>query len=395
MSIYVQYAPYTLAHGRPGTDAARRAPRLRAADARATTRRICRRSIVAQQVITPADLEETYGLTRRPHLSRRAVARSALHDAADPRLGAVPDTDSDLYLCGAGTHPGGGVTGGTGHNAAREIVKDLKRLRPIADRSRARRAVSDQIRVSPSARRRRGAGVLGVAQPPAPLGFTAAAATAHRALEDRFLALPSAEPHPRARIASSPTSRTSPAPPRDRELAEWTAARFARLASRTSVSRRTRSCSRIRKRCSVEMTAADGLVARVDARGAVPGDPHTAVAADPSASPTTRTRHRETSRHPSSTPAAATRPTTTGLLAQRHRRPRQDRARPLLVAVQLSRLQGADGAAARRRRHPHLLRSGGRRVREGARRIRTARGGRTATSSAAASSTTSSSPATR
>jgi phytoene dehydrogenase-like protein len=32
-----------------------------------------------------------------------------------------------LYMCGAGTHPGGGVTGAPGHNAAREIVKDLKR----------------------------------------------------------------------------------------------------------------------------------------------------------------------------------------------------------------------------------------------------------------------------
>ena len=45
------------------------------------------------------------------------------------------------------------------------------------------------------------------------------------------------------------------------------------------------------------------------------------------------------------------------LTSQGHRRARQDRARPLLGALQLSRLQGADGAAARRCRHPHLLRS--------------------------------------
>jgi phytoene dehydrogenase-like protein len=32
----------------------------------------------------------------------------------------------NLYLCGAGTHPGGGVTGAPGYNAAREILKDLK-----------------------------------------------------------------------------------------------------------------------------------------------------------------------------------------------------------------------------------------------------------------------------
>jgi phytoene dehydrogenase-like protein len=34
-----------------------------------------------------------------------------------------------LYLCGSGTHPGGGVTGLPGHNAAREIIKDFKQRR--------------------------------------------------------------------------------------------------------------------------------------------------------------------------------------------------------------------------------------------------------------------------
>jgi phytoene dehydrogenase-like protein len=34
-----------------------------------------------------------------------------------------------LYMCGAGSHPGGGVTGAPGHNAAREILKDLGRRR--------------------------------------------------------------------------------------------------------------------------------------------------------------------------------------------------------------------------------------------------------------------------
>ena len=35
-----------------------------------------------------------------------------------------------LYLCGSGAHPGGGVTGAPGHNAAREIIRDLKRQPP-------------------------------------------------------------------------------------------------------------------------------------------------------------------------------------------------------------------------------------------------------------------------
>jgi len=36
-----------------------------------------------------------------------------------------------LYMCGSGTHPGGGVTGVPGHNAAREILRDVKRRKPM------------------------------------------------------------------------------------------------------------------------------------------------------------------------------------------------------------------------------------------------------------------------
>ena len=80
---------------------------------------------------------------------------------------------------------------------------------------------------------------------------------------------------------------------------------------------------------------------------------------------------------------------------ERHRRPRQDRAGPLLGALQLSRLQGADGRAARRGGHPDLLRPGRRRHQARARSIRTARGATRATFSRAASRTTSWCPAIR
>ena len=79
----------------------------------------------------------------------------------------------------------------------------------------------------------------------------------------------------------------------------------------------------------------------------------------------------------------------------RRRREGQDRARPVLGAVQLSRIQGAHGRAARRGGPPHLLRSGRRWVQEGQDLSRRARGDRKATSSAAASSTTSACPAIR
>lgn len=79
-----------------------------------------------RQVLTPLDLEETYGLTGgqvfhgEPALDQVFTMRPILGWAQyrTPVRG--------LYLCGSGTHPGGGVTGAPGANAAREIAKDLK-----------------------------------------------------------------------------------------------------------------------------------------------------------------------------------------------------------------------------------------------------------------------------
>jgi len=47
---------------------------------------------------------------------------------------------SGLYLCGSGTHPGGGVTGAPGQNASREVIKDLKAGAKPRQRSEAARA---------------------------------------------------------------------------------------------------------------------------------------------------------------------------------------------------------------------------------------------------------------
>jgi phytoene dehydrogenase-like protein len=42
---------------------------------------------------------------------------------------ALSELPAGLYTCGAGNHPGGGVTGAPGHNAAREVLRDFKRKR--------------------------------------------------------------------------------------------------------------------------------------------------------------------------------------------------------------------------------------------------------------------------
>jgi phytoene dehydrogenase-like protein len=122
MSVYMQYAPFTL-RGGAAWESQRGALAslvLRTLESHApgvTT------LVEHQQVITPADLEHTFGLTGG-HIFHGELALDQLFTMR-PTLGwpqyATPVRN--LYLCGSGTHPGNGLTGGSGQNAAREILK--------------------------------------------------------------------------------------------------------------------------------------------------------------------------------------------------------------------------------------------------------------------------------
>jgi phytoene dehydrogenase-like protein len=125
MSVVVQYAPYHLRNeqwngrGESLSDLVLRTLEVYAPG--------IRNLATAAQVITPMDLERTYGMTEghplhgEPSLDQFFAWRPLLGHARY-RLAV-----EGLYLCGAGAHPGGGVTGGPGQNAAREILKDRKR----------------------------------------------------------------------------------------------------------------------------------------------------------------------------------------------------------------------------------------------------------------------------
>jgi len=86
-----------------------------------------RASVIGHMALTPLDLERKFGLVGgdifhgRLTLDQLFSARPVLGHA-DHRM-PVPG----LYLCGSGAHPGGGVTGAPGHNAARAVLKDLGR----------------------------------------------------------------------------------------------------------------------------------------------------------------------------------------------------------------------------------------------------------------------------
>jgi phytoene dehydrogenase-like protein len=125
MSIYVQYAPYKL----KGSDW--ESQRVTLGDTVVKTLSQYAPNlpelILSHQIITPQDLEDTYGLTSG-HIFHGELALDqffTMRPLLDWARYRTPI--KNLYLCGSGTHPGVGLTGGSGANAAREILKDLKK----------------------------------------------------------------------------------------------------------------------------------------------------------------------------------------------------------------------------------------------------------------------------
>jgi phytoene dehydrogenase-like protein len=121
-----QYAPHKLA---AGTDWTRMRDELASTVVRTIERYSPGFSNAVEQrlVLTPVDLEERYGLTNG-HIHHGELALDQLFTMR-PVLGYAQYRTpiEGLFLCGAGTHPGGGVSGLSGRNAAREIARSLKR----------------------------------------------------------------------------------------------------------------------------------------------------------------------------------------------------------------------------------------------------------------------------
>src|SRR5215213_5375156 len=124
MSIHAQFAPYKLRHGdwvtRRDEFASNVIDKLEAYAPK------LRELIVASQVITPRDLEEKYGLSGG-HIHHGEQTLDQFFTFR-PLIGFAQYRTplKRLYLCGAGTHPGGGLTGLPGANAAREIARDFR-----------------------------------------------------------------------------------------------------------------------------------------------------------------------------------------------------------------------------------------------------------------------------
>ena len=127
MTCFIQYLPYTLRDG----DWDSRRDEL--------TDRVIRQItevmpdlpdlILGHVMLTPLDLERRFGLTEGNIFHGDLHPGGLFSMRPTPAYSQYGSPVTSLYLCGAGAHPGGGVTGAPGHNAALQALKDIPRLR--------------------------------------------------------------------------------------------------------------------------------------------------------------------------------------------------------------------------------------------------------------------------
>jgi phytoene dehydrogenase-like protein len=125
MSFFVQYAPYQLRAS--DWDHAKEQFADRCFDVLTEYAPNFKRAVIDRQVLSPLDLERRFGLTGG-NIFQGAMSLSQLFFLRPlPGYADYRSPIKGLYLCGAATHPGGGVMGACGYNAAREILRDGRR----------------------------------------------------------------------------------------------------------------------------------------------------------------------------------------------------------------------------------------------------------------------------
>lgn len=123
MSIDIRYAPYRLSNG--DWQSQRGVLSDRVIETLSAYAPGVKKLILHQQLLTPMDFEVEYGLPEGSIYHGQMGLDQLLFMRPVPGSGRYRTPVENLYLCGAGTHPGGGVTGAPGYNAAREILREV------------------------------------------------------------------------------------------------------------------------------------------------------------------------------------------------------------------------------------------------------------------------------
>ncbi|HYL26323.1 MAG TPA: NAD(P)/FAD-dependent oxidoreductase, partial [Candidatus Nitrosotalea sp.] len=122
MSMFTQYAPYELKEG-PWTDALRNEYADRCFDIVERYAPGFKASVIDRQILTPLDLEEKFGLTGGSIFQGAMPLHQLFAFRPVPGYAGYAMPIRGLFLCGAAAHPGGGVMGAAGWNAARVMLR--------------------------------------------------------------------------------------------------------------------------------------------------------------------------------------------------------------------------------------------------------------------------------
>jgi phytoene dehydrogenase-like protein len=125
MSVFVQYCPYQLASG-PWDAPKRKAFGDTVIDTIARHSPDFKSLILHAEVRTPFDIESEVGLTEGNIFQGELTFDQLLFNRPIPGCAQYRTPLGGLYLCGSTTHPGGGVMGAPGANAARAVLRDLR-----------------------------------------------------------------------------------------------------------------------------------------------------------------------------------------------------------------------------------------------------------------------------
>jgi len=126
MSCFVQYAPYHLADGAVWDDTARDAFGENVISTLEERIPNIRDLILHKQVLTPLDMEETFGLSEGNIFQGELSLEQLFFNRPVPGWAGFKTPLRSLWMCGSAVHPGGGIMGAPGRIAALAVVKDLR-----------------------------------------------------------------------------------------------------------------------------------------------------------------------------------------------------------------------------------------------------------------------------
>jgi phytoene dehydrogenase-like protein len=126
MSVFVQYCPYQLAEGE-WNDSRRRAFGNTVMDTIGRVSPNFKDLILHAEIRTPADIEREVGLTEGNIFQGELTFDQLLFNRPVPGYAQYRSPIRGLYMCGSSTHPGGGVMGAPGYNAAGAVLRDMGR----------------------------------------------------------------------------------------------------------------------------------------------------------------------------------------------------------------------------------------------------------------------------